>query len=97
MNCAEADGFRLGRFHPKLALDEAALAAWTARDTALLRRCRECDLAPMCGGGCARVVAIRGGRLADDVVCPPMVNHKDLQVLVDHYLPRILRAWGTER
>ena len=88
MSCATADGFRLGRFSPTLQLDVRELERWQARDVTRLAACRQCPLAPLCGGGCARLVANRGGRLAEDVVCPPMVNPRDLQVLVDHYLSR---------
>ncbi len=92
MNCGEAEVFRLGRFFPELLIDEGALRAWTARDVRRLPPCCECPLALLCGGGCSRLVANRGGDLAKDVVCPPMVNLADLQVLLDHYLPLILET-----
>jgi radical SAM protein with 4Fe4S-binding SPASM domain len=94
MNCGGAEGFRLGRFYPELEIDERVLLAWKGRDALHLRPCRECQLGLLCGGGCSRLVANRGGDLATDVVCPPMVNVADLQVLLDHYLPLILEAQG---
>lgn len=92
MNCSEAEGFRLGRFFPTLELDRSVMTAWTNRDVQRLRACRECPLAMLCGGGCTRLVARNGGNLTDDVVCPPMVNLKDLQVLLDYYLPLIVES-----
>jgi radical SAM protein with 4Fe4S-binding SPASM domain len=92
MSCATAEGFRLGRFYPTLQVDVREYERWQARDVTRLAACRECELALLCGGGCARLVANRGGRLTEDIVCPPMVNRRDLQVFVDYYLSRRAHA-----
>lgn len=90
MNCCEAEGFRLGRFHPKLEIEERVLESWLSRDVARLDPCNECSLALICGGGCGRMVASAGGDLRNDVICPPMANREGLEVLMDYYLPVIL-------
>jgi radical SAM protein with 4Fe4S-binding SPASM domain len=92
MNCSEAEGFRLGRYYPTLEIDRSVMTAWTSRDVLHLGPCSECPLALLCGGGCARLVARRSGDLTNDIVCPPIVNRKDLQVLLDYYLPLILES-----
>ncbi len=46
---------RLGRFHPEIARDEAAIARWRERSTLTIPACRACALAPVCGGGCGAV------------------------------------------
>ncbi|WP_242394147.1 radical SAM/SPASM domain-containing protein [Anaeromyxobacter oryzisoli] len=45
----------LGRFHPEIVRDEAAIAAWRNRSTVTIPRCRGCALAPVCGGGCGAI------------------------------------------
>lgn len=90
MNCYGAEGFRLGRFLPNLEINERAMGMWSSRDVFSLPACRECPLALVCGGGCARLVVNRGGDLATDVVCPPLAGMPQLQALVDYYLPLIL-------
>lgn len=91
MNCYGAEGFRLGKFFPRLEIDEQAMTTWAARDVGTMPACHECPVASLCGGGCARLVVNRGGDLTRDVVCPPMARIPDLQVLVDHYLPLIMQ------
>jgi radical SAM protein with 4Fe4S-binding SPASM domain len=89
MNCYGAEGFRLGRFFPKLEIDEEAIKMWSSRDVSSLAACSGCRLAFLCGGGCARQVINRGGNLATDSVCPPLAGTAQLQTLIDYYLPRI--------
>ncbi len=95
MNSCEAEGFRLGRFHPTVEINEDLLAKWRDRHVLRLGPCKECPLALLCGGGCTRLALRGGGDLRDAVVCPPMVRMRDLQVLVDYYLPLVLETHGN--
>lgn len=52
--------FRLGSFHPEIVRDEAAIAPWQARSTATIERCQGCDVAAVCGGGCAALADAQG-------------------------------------
>ncbi|HEX9308860.1 MAG TPA: radical SAM protein [Anaeromyxobacter sp.] len=52
--------YRLGRFHPEIVRDEAALAPWRARSTLTIPKCRSCVAAPICGGGCAALADAQG-------------------------------------
>jgi uncharacterized protein len=52
---------RLGRFHPDIARDEAAIRGWRERSTLTIPACRGCALAPVCGGGCGAVAWSQGG------------------------------------
>jgi uncharacterized protein len=92
MNSCEAEGFRLGRFHPTVDIDSDLLGKWRDRHVFALGPCAECSVALLCGGGCTRLAQRGGGDLQDSVVCPPMANIRDLQVLVDYYLPKIVEA-----
>jgi uncharacterized protein len=49
----------LGRFHPEIARDDAAIAAWRRRSTLTIPGCGACALAPVCGGGCGAVAWAR--------------------------------------
>jgi uncharacterized protein len=63
----------LGRFHPEPVRDDAAIAAWRARTTLSIPQCRECAVAPVCGGGCGAVAWDRAGTpLAPD--CRPVAE-----------------------
>jgi uncharacterized protein len=53
--------YRLGRFYPTLERDEKAIAAWSGRSTLTIDECAECNLAPLCGGGCGAIAAARTG------------------------------------
>jgi uncharacterized protein len=55
---------RLGRFAPTVERDEAAIARYRGRSALTIPACRECALAPICGGGCAALAARGGGDLA---------------------------------
>jgi uncharacterized protein len=45
----------LGRFHPEIRRDEAAIAAWRGRSTLTIPACQGCAVAPVCGGGCGAI------------------------------------------
>ena len=63
----------LGRFHPEIARDDAAIEAWRSRSTRTIPRCRTCALAPVCGGGCGAIACDREATpLAPD--CRPVVE-----------------------
>ena len=54
-SCPRAVGdttFSIGRFVPELKFTKA-YEAWFNRDVLSIPRCRECELALLCGGGCA--------------------------------------------
>jgi uncharacterized protein len=56
--------YKLGRFHPAVEKDDAAIATWTCRSTLTMSECRACNLAPVCGGGCGAIAAARTGNPA---------------------------------
>ncbi len=63
----------LGRFHPDIARDDGAIAAWRERSALTIPRCRDCALAPVCGGGCGAIAWDRDGTpLAPD--CRPVAE-----------------------
>jgi len=53
--------YRLGRFHPTVERDEQAIAQWSGRSTFHIEECAQCNLAPVCGGGCGALAAARTG------------------------------------
>jgi uncharacterized protein len=63
----------LGTYHPETRRDDAAVEAWRRRSTLMIPACRECALAPVCGGGCGAIAWDREGTpLAPD--CRPVVE-----------------------
>ncbi len=52
--------YRLGRFWPTLELDAAAIAPWRARNVTTIEKCRTCEVATVCGGGCAALADSQG-------------------------------------
>jgi uncharacterized protein len=52
--------YRLGSFWPELRIDEAAVAPWQARNVATIEKCRTCDVATVCGGGCGALADAQG-------------------------------------
>ncbi len=53
--------YRLGSYHPEVRRDEAAIAQWSGRSTFRIAECKDCNLAPVCGGGCGALAAARTG------------------------------------
>lgn len=54
--CTESIGSRehaIGEFKPSLKLYDEAIKMWNDRNVFTLNECRECDIALLCGGGCA--------------------------------------------
>jgi uncharacterized protein len=63
--------FRLGTFAPEVRRDEAAIERFRSRSVFTLPACAKCELAPVCGGGCAAVAwRSHGETLAPD--CRPV-------------------------
>jgi uncharacterized protein len=53
--------YRLGSFYPTVTRDEQAIAGWSERSTLRMEECAQCNLAPLCGGGCGAIAAARTG------------------------------------
>ncbi len=53
--------WRLGSFHPEVVRDEAAIARWRGRSVLTMSECQDCELGPVCGGGCGAVAAAATG------------------------------------
>ncbi len=62
--CSECMGneeHAIGRFAPKFELFEDKVALWSERNVGTIEKCRKCELAFFCGGGCAySALAING-------------------------------------
>ena len=52
--------YRLGSFWPELRIDEAAVAPWQARNVTTIEKCRTCEVATVCGGGCGALADAHG-------------------------------------
>jgi uncharacterized protein len=55
--------YRLGRFHPTVERDEAAIATWRDRSALTIPECRSCALQTVCGGGCGALADSRRGSI----------------------------------
>ncbi len=54
-------GEELGTFYPEITLDDETIEQWQDRDIIEIDKCRECNVALVCGGGCASVAKNRDG------------------------------------
>jgi uncharacterized protein len=52
--------YRLGRYWPRIELDEAAVEPWRTRNVGTIERCATCDVAALCGGGCGALADAQG-------------------------------------
>lgn len=74
--CPEAigdSGLSIGRFDEEIELIPEKVEAWKGRDIFRIPRCRECKIAPFCGGGCA-FAAIKANGDMDLPVCDDAEN-----------------------
>lgn len=54
--CSEAAGhpeLAIGQFIPRFTIFEEEFGKWGSRTIVNIKRCRNCPIAPLCGGGCA--------------------------------------------
>ena len=54
-------GDELGTFYPEVSKNETAIESWQNRDITTIEKCRTCDVALACGGGCASVAKNKSG------------------------------------
>ncbi|MHB8841054.1 MAG: radical SAM protein [Candidatus Aquicultor sp.] len=62
--CTECMGSKelaIGEFKPALKLYDEAIKMWNGRNVLTLDECRECDIALLCGGGCAYSALVVNG------------------------------------
>lgn len=79
-------GFTVGTFDDDgVHIDQAALDRWRLRDGFRMRRCADCELLLLCGGGCP-VKALERNNDIDDAVCGDV--EATLAVHVDHIQSR---------
>ena len=54
-------GDELGTFYPEITKNETAIDSWQSRDITTIEKCKTCDVALACGGGCASVAKNKFG------------------------------------
>ena len=54
-------GDELGTFYPDVTKNETAIESWQNRDITTIEKCKTCDVALACGGGCASVAKNKNG------------------------------------
>lgn len=54
-------GDELGTFYPEVTKNETAIESWQNRDVTTIEKCKTCDVALACGGGCASVAKNKFG------------------------------------
>ena len=54
-------GDELGTFYPEVSKNETAIESWQNRDITTIEKCKTCDVALACGGGCASVAKNKNG------------------------------------
>ncbi|MDD3078880.1 MAG: radical SAM protein [Paludibacter sp.] len=56
-------GEELGTFYPKVTKNENIIEEWQSRDITTIEKCKTCDVALACGGGCASVAKNKNGHV----------------------------------
>lgn len=56
-------GEELGTFYPIVSKNENAISDWQDRDVTTIEKCKTCDVALVCGGGCASVAKNKNGHV----------------------------------
>ena len=54
-------GEELGTFYPVVSKNDDAISQWQDRDITTIAKCKTCDVALVCGGGCASVAKNKNG------------------------------------
>lgn len=54
-------GDELGSFYPETTKNEIAIESWQNRDITTIEKCKTCEVALACGGGCASVAKNKNG------------------------------------
>lgn len=59
--CMGKEDLAIGKFRPALEMRDEAVKLWSNRNVLTLQKCRQCDIALLCGGGCAySALAVNG-------------------------------------
>ncbi|MHB9056255.1 MAG: radical SAM protein [Paludibacteraceae bacterium] len=56
-------GEELGTFYPVVSKNEETISLWQERDITTIEKCKTCDVALTCGGGCASVAKNKNGHI----------------------------------
>ncbi|MBP6230660.1 MAG: radical SAM protein [Paludibacteraceae bacterium] len=56
-------GEELGTFYPTVSHNEKQIEGWQNRDVTTIEECKTCDVALICGGGCASVAKNKNGHV----------------------------------
>lgn len=62
--CSEAAGQKnlaIGHFLPSLKIDAEKLEKWSNRTILTISKCKDCNIAPLCGGGCTYAAYNKNG------------------------------------
>jgi uncharacterized protein len=68
--CTEGMGnpeMAIGQFRPALKINEEAIKMWNGRNVLTIEKCKECDIAFLCGGGCAYSALVVNGDINEPV------------------------------
>lgn len=91
--CGEAAGnpsFSIGRFIPKLEINEEKLSHWQDHSIVKIPECYECSVALLCGGGC-RYEAMRISEKSRKALCDTRKKQ------VEKYIELHAKKWLTNR
>ncbi|MDA3928099.1 MAG: radical SAM protein [Prolixibacteraceae bacterium] len=73
------DGESLGTFYPENQIFTDEIEAWEERDVLSIPKCRDCNLALICGGGCASMAKNYNGEL-NSHDCRPVTELLELGI-----------------
>ncbi|MDP2211670.1 MAG: radical SAM protein [Candidatus Aquicultor sp.] len=65
--CLGRPDLAMGKFHPQLEMFDDVVKMWNGRNVLRMNKCRECDIALLCGGGCAYSALVVNGDINEPV------------------------------
>jgi uncharacterized protein len=83
--CGE-NKFSVGKFYPKLKLNQNLVDIWRRRSIFTIEKCKDCKFNILCGGGCA-ILAYFGNGSIDKECCKPI--EQALKIGVSLYMERL--------
>lgn len=87
--CCNLDDYKFGSFYPEIKLNYEIMQQWQHRNILTLPKCRNCEMALFCGGGCTRAALTYGKSINKGVSCPEAITTEEIQMVLNYYIPKL--------
>ncbi len=87
LNCIGNNQSTIGRYSGgKIEIDNGSITRWNKRTITRMKKCRDCEIASLCGGGCPAENVWKNGK----ILKPSCEKEKKL-ILLDRYLDEFIK------